>query len=167
MAVITTNVIGGAGENLTALRLEKDGYFKVYFLGEKAPIEDFLLEILDETHPYHCLLQVKSTGKNNRYQVCGNINTPVPDDKLEKLINRPLPTYVVGADIEEEVVFIAPANDKKRRYPSIPTGFRLDNKDKDQRIANLEKLRDEIIRYWEESGILDYKYNRFKSALGV
>lgn len=38
MPVITANVIGGAGENLTALRLEKDGFFKVYFLGEKAPI---------------------------------------------------------------------------------------------------------------------------------
>ena len=30
MPVITTNVVGGAGEKLTALRLEKDGYFKVY-----------------------------------------------------------------------------------------------------------------------------------------
>ena len=165
MATITTNVIGGAGENLTALRLEKDGFFKVYFLGEKAPIEDFLVEILDEEHPYHCLLQVKATGKENRYQKGGNINTPVPDDKLEKLIKRPLPTYVVGADIEDEVVFIAPANNGVKRYPSIPTTFRLDNKDAVQRIANLRKFRDDIIRYWEESGIFDYKINHFQSEI--
>jgi len=165
MPVITTNVVGGAGENLTALRLEKDGYFKVYFLGEKAPIEDFLIEILDEAHPYHCLLQVKSTGMDERYLKNGNIMTPVPKEKLQKLVHRPLPTYVVGADVEDEVVFIAPATNENKEYPSIPTGFRLDNKDKAIRIANLEKLRDDIIRYWEESDIFDYKYNKFKSAL--
>lgn len=100
MAIITTNVIGGAEENLTALRLEKGGYFKVYFLGEKAPIEDFLLEIKDEAHPYHCLLQVKATGKEGRYQVSGNMNTPIPDDKLGKLINRSLLFKALGNDIE-------------------------------------------------------------------
>lgn len=165
MPIITTNVVGGAGENLTALRLEKDGFFKVYFLGEKAPIEDFLLEILDEEHPYHCLLQVKSTGMENRYCKNGNIITHVPKDKLLKLIRRPLPTYVVGADIEDEVVFIAPAINDSQEYPSIPTSFRLDNKNKALRIANLEKLRDDIIRYWQESNIFDYKYNEFNSAL--
>ena len=81
------------------------------------------------------------------------------------MVHRPLPTYVVGADVEDEVVFIAPATNENKEYPSIPTGFRLDNKDKAIRIANLEKLRDDIIRYWEESDIFDYKYNKFKSAL--
>lgn len=165
MPVITTNVVGGAGENLTALRLEKDGYFNVYFLGEKAPIEDFLLEIRDEEHPYHCLLQVKSTEMKERYHKNGNIITPVPEDKLKKLLHRPLPTYVVGADVEDEVVFIAPAYKNDVEYPSIPTKIRLDNNDKALRIANLEKLRDDIIRYWEESSIFDFKYNKFNSAL--
>lgn len=165
MPVITTNVVGGAGENLTALRLEKDGYFNVYFLGEKAPIEDFLLEIRDEDHPYHCLLQVKSTEMKERYHKNGNIITPVPDDKLKMLKRRPLPTYVVGADVEDEVIFIAPAYKNDVEYPSIPTMIRLDNNDKALCIANLEKLRDDIIRYWEESNIFDFKYNKFHSAL--
>lgn len=112
-----------------SLAIREGRFFKVYFLGEKAPIEDFLVEIRDEEHPYHCLLQVKAAGKGNRYQKGGYVNTPMPDDKLEKLIKRPLPTYVVGADIEDEVVFIAPANNGENRYPSIPTTFRLDNKD--------------------------------------
>ena len=165
MPIITTNVVGGAGENLTALRLEKDGYFNVYFLGEKAPIEDFLLEIRDEEHPYHCLLQVKSTDMEERYLKNGNIITPVPEDKLKKLLHRPLPTYVVGADVTDEVVFIAPAYKEDKEYSSIPTTIRLDNNDKALRIANLEKLRDDIIRYWEESNIFDFKYNKFNSAL--
>lgn len=165
MPVITANVIGGAGENLTALRLEKDGFFKVYFLGEKAPIEDFLVEILDENNPYQCLLQVKATSQDDCYLENGNIITPVPEDKLNKLVHRPLPTYVVGADNEREVVFIAPAFNESRQYPSIPTGFRLDNNDKATRIANLEKFRDDIIRYWKESNIIDFKNNKFNSAL--
>lgn len=49
---MTSNIIGNIGENIIALRLSKYGIFKVYFLGEKAPIEDFLLEILDEATPY-------------------------------------------------------------------------------------------------------------------
>lgn len=165
MPVQTSNVIGGAGENLTALRLEKDGYFKVYFLGEKAPIEDFLLEILDEDHPYHCLLQVKSTSKESRYLQKGYISTPVPSEKLNKLVHRPFPTYVVGADVEDEVVYIAPAFKENDDYPSIPTCFRLDNKDIELRKTNLELLRDDIIRYWEDSNIFDYKFNSFQSNI--
>lgn len=162
---VTTNIIGGAGENLTALRLEKDGYFKVYFLGEKAPIEDFLLEILDETHPYHCLLQVKTTSIKDCYLQNGNIMTPIPEEKLKKLVSRPLPTYVVGVDLEEEIVYMASAFDYNKKYPSIPTYFKLDNHNKDLRIDNLKKLRDDIIRYWEESSVNDFKNNKFQSAL--
>lgn len=36
MAVVTTNVIGGAGENLTALRLEKDGHERRHRLRERS-----------------------------------------------------------------------------------------------------------------------------------
>ena len=100
-----------------------------------------------------------------RYLKNGNIITPVPEDKLKRLLHRPLPTYVVGADVTDEVVFIAPAYKEGVEYPSIPTTIRLDNNDKALRIANLEKLRDDIIRYWEESNIFDFKYNKFNSAL--
>ena len=165
MPVPTSNVIGGAGENLTALRLEKDGYFKVYFLGEKAPIEDFLLEILDEEHPYQCILQVKSTSMTSRYLQNGSISTPVPKDKLKKLVHRPLPTYVVGADVEDEVVYIAPAFKENDEYPSIPTRFKLDNNNIALRKTNLEKLRNDIIRYWEDSNIFEFKHNIFQSNI--
>ena len=58
--MLSANIIGDIGENTVALRLSKYGIFKVYFLGEKAPIEDFLLEIIDEAHPYHCLIKVNA-----------------------------------------------------------------------------------------------------------
>ena len=165
MSQKTTNIIGSAGENLTALRLEKDGYFKVYFLGDKAPIEDFLVEILDEKHPYHYLLQVKSTDKKECYLKNGNISTSVPANKLKKLTLRPLPTYVVGVDMENECIYIAPAFNDNQKYSSIPTNFMLDNENERLRIENLKKFRDDIIRYWEESDICNFKKNKFQSAL--
>lgn len=163
MAILTTNIIGSSGENLVAMRLEKLGYFKVYFLGDKAPIEDFLVEINDENHPYPCLMQVKTTNDQNPYQKQGNINTPVPDEKMDKLLGRPVPTYVVGADLQDESIYIAPAFSKGTRYPSIPTRFKIDKNAKQSSI-NLKKLVDEIVKYWEDSNIKDYK-SKFISTI--
>ena len=112
------------------------------------------------------MLQVKTTINKDCYQKGnGNIITSVPNDKLKKLVQRPLPTYVVGVDLEKEVVYIAPAFNDIEQYSSIPTRIKLDNIDKNLRINNLKKLRDDIIRYWEESNISDFKNNKFQSAL--
>lgn len=155
--MLSSNIIGDIGENTVALRLSKFGIFKVYFLGEKAPIEDFLLEILDENHPYHCLIQVKAVGRGEKYNKSGNMNTPVPTSKLKKLIERPLPTYVAGADIEDEVIFIAPAFNVDVKYSTIPPTLKIDNVDKTRSKADLEKLRDDIINFWEKAKMPNYK----------
>lgn len=155
---MTSNIIGNIGENIIALRLSKYGIFKVYFLGEKAPIEDFLLEILDEATPYQCLTQVKAVGdREKQYTQEGNMNTPVPKEKLKKLINRPLPTYVGGADIEKEVVYIAAAFDPNIKYSSIPPKLKIDNEDKERSKRALIRLRDDIINYWNSIQIHNYK----------
>ena len=157
--MLSTNIIGDIGENTVALRLSKYGIFKVYFLGEKAPIEDFLLELLDDAQPYHCLIQVKAVGQANKYDEKGNMKTPVPYCKLKKLIERPLPTYVAGADIEDEVIFIVPAFDINIKYSTIPPKLKIDNVDKARSKRDLEKLRDDIINYWEKANMPNYKKN--------
>ncbi len=149
------NIIGDLGENTFALRLSKGGIFKVYFLGEKAPIVDFMLEIVDDKNPYQCFVQVKSTGQE-RYREDGWMITPVPKEKLKALIARPLPTYVAGVDIESEVVYMAPAYDEDVQYPAIPPKLKFD-KNKKSSLKCLKRLRDDIINYWEKSGVLDYK----------
>lgn len=155
--MLSANIIGDIGENTVALRLSKYGIFKVYFLGEKAPIEDFLLEIIDEAHPYHCLIQVKAIDQAKKYDKNGNMKTPVLYSKLKKLIERPLPTYVAGADIEEEVIFIAPAFDVNIRYNTIPPILKIDNVDKVRSKSDLEKLRDDIINYWNQANLPNFK----------
>lgn len=160
----SSNIIGDVGENTAALRLSKTGIFKVYFLGEKAPITDFMLEILDDRKPYHALVQVKSTDQTDKYDAAGNMRTPVPDDKLLKLIARPLPTYVAGADIDDEVVFIAPAFDVNVRYPHIPPKLKLDLSDKVRSKRELERLKEDIINYWDSHRIPQHK-STYQSTL--
>ena len=55
------NAVGDRGESIFHSRITEHYMFNVYFLGEKAPIVDFLLEIRDEKKPYYCIVQVKST----------------------------------------------------------------------------------------------------------
>lgn len=160
--MMTSNDIGNQGENTAAVRLGKYGVFRVFFLGEKAPIEDFLIEINnDEQHPYQALIQVKSTDKpkkSDRYNVTGDkINTPVPNEKLKKLHGRPLPSYVAGVDVEDEVVFIAPAFMNNGSYSTIPNKLVLDIRNVTRYKADLEKLKNDIINYWETGNVPAHK----------
>ena len=89
------NDIGNRGETIFASRISANYDFKAYFMGEKAPIGDFILEINDENTPYECMVQVKGTTQG--YNVGdGKLKAKVEAAKLQKLLNRPLPTYVAG-----------------------------------------------------------------------
>jgi hypothetical protein len=155
--MVTQNEIGDAGENLAMLRLEKHGIFRVYFLGEKAPIVDFMIEITDENTPYQALVQVKSTSAKNRYNKNGYMKTPVPNEKLQKLWERPLPTYVVGADVEDEVIYIAPAFKTDGTYNSIPPRLKIDNRSVANDKVSLNRLKNDIINYYHSHQIPNYK----------
>ncbi len=158
------NNIGRRGENLVCLRLMKFNVFNVYFLGEKAPIMDFLIEIIDKDTPYCCALQVKSTEVRNCYDKEGNMRTKVSEGDLKELIKRPLPTYVVGVDLNEEIIHIAPAFDENVKFNTIPPRLVLSNKDREKDKSNLNKLKADIIRYWNEIGISGHK-NFYQSIL--
>lgn len=151
------NSIGNSGENLAQLRLSKHAVFNVYFLGEKAPVADFMIEVNDEDTPYQALVQVKSTKAQNRYNRNGEMRTPVPDDKLLKLRNRPLPTYVVGADLVDELIHIAPAYQNDGQYPTIPHRLKIDNHNSDNDIKNLNQLKEDIINYYRSHNIPQHK----------
>ena len=55
------NAQGERGESIFKTRITQGDLFAIYFLGEKAPIVDFLLEINDKDTPYPFMVQVKST----------------------------------------------------------------------------------------------------------
>lgn len=156
----TSNIIGDPGENLAALRLAKYGVFKIYFLGEKAPSADFLIEIIDADKPYHALVQVKSIGQEIRYRSTGWMITPVPKQKLSALHKRVLPTYVAGVDLIEERVYIAPAfissAEDMKLTSGTPPVLILSN-DETSAKAALTQLKNDMIRYWEDNSVPQHK----------
>lgn len=151
------NAIGDQGENCAALRLGMFSIFRCYTIGGKAPAFDILIEIIDDKKPYQALVQVKSTANPNPFDKNGNLKTPVPDDKLQQLISRPLPTYAAGICLDTEVMHLVPAFDKTAKLSTIPATLVISLTNKAQSQQNLLKLKEDIIRYWEGNNMHIYK----------
>ena len=138
---MNTNLIGDRGESIFNTRITEHEMFNVYFLSAKAPIVDFLIEIADEATPFQCLVQVKSTSKGYLKRN-GKLKAKVPVDKMQKLINRPLPTYVAGVDLINEKVYICPAfNDANAYTSSIPITHILDKQNTVATQQTLDMLK--------------------------
>ena len=167
---LSTNVIGDLGEMEVSTRLMETGLFIVFLLGGKVPVFDLLVEIVPNANaqekPYQFLVQVKSTQEANPYtKRTHRLKTPVPHDKLNALIDRPLPSYVAGVDINTSDVYLVPAFDRGAGYGgSIPGTFRLIKGNKAVNTALLQRLKNDVIAYWHGLNIDVYKPS-FNSAL--
>lgn len=161
---MNTNLIGDRGESIFNTRITEHEMFNVYFLSAKAPIVDFLIEIADEATPFQCLVQVKSTSQGYLKRN-GKLRAKVPVDKMQKLINRPLPTYVAGVDLKNERVYICPAfNDANVYTSSIPITHILDKQNAVATQQTLNMLKQDIIEYWNNANVNLYKTS-FRSRL--
>ena len=156
------NAVGDRGESIFHSRITEHYMFNVYFLGEKAPIVDFLLEIRDEKKPYYCIVQVKSTEQG--YDAMGNLKVRVPKKKYTALYKRPLPTYVAGVDIPTETVYLCPAFGDKTYVRSVPRKNSLKHSRKVTTLRTLNLLKQDVINYWEGAKYKKYK-KKFKSSL--
>lgn len=159
----TSNIVGDRGENVFRTRITQYGMFSAYFLGEKAPIEDIFLEINDSATPYSCLVQIKSTEKGYTKKD-KNLKVTVSKKKFEELLNRPLPTYVAGVDLNKEVVFITPAFNQQDRQSSMKTNHKLDFNDPLITKDTLDNLKKDIINYWKQMNVSNVK-STYKSQL--
>lgn len=161
---MNTNLIGDRGESIFNTRITEHEMFNVYFLSAKAPIVDFLIEIADEATPFQCLVQVKSTSQGYLKRN-GKLRAKVPVDKMQKLINRPLPTYVAGVELKNEKVYICPAfNDANAYTSSMPITHILDKQNTVATQQTLDMLKQDIIEYWNKAKANLYK-SSFKSRL--
>lgn len=110
-----TDYLGRRGETIFSLLVGKFcgaggtiPLFEARFLGEKAETIDFLVSLVEPTHPGACLfVQVKSTltgyngvGKDRKLKV------RVSKSEVEKLRKLVVPTYVVGIDVVKERGYI-------------------------------------------------------------
>ena len=160
--MVDRNAIGDRGETIFNTRITEGNMFKVYFLGEKAPIVDFLLEILDEDKPYYFMVQVKSTEQGLDRK--GFLKAKVPQDKLKKLVRRLVPTYVSGVDIKTETVYLCSAFDEEADYSKIPTTHLLNFSQKQITKHNLALLKQDVINFYQYCTLKTYKSN-FQSLL--
>ena len=144
---VDKNAIGSRGEAIATVRFTEGNLFRVYFLGEKAPTIDCLLELTDDKYPFFALLQVKTTSKI--LARANKLSISLSKDDLMKLQLMALPTYLVGVEEQTEVLYFAPIFYKhKMQYTSsIPTRYMLKAGEKDKNLQNLRKLKNEIIAY--------------------
>ncbi len=156
------NDIGESGEKLVAFILCYFPFFRVYFLDGKAPIEDFLAEINDEGTPYPFFIQVKSTteGVNG----AGSLIAHLEEQKRVALINRPIPTYLAGVDLNKQEVYLCPVYDPSVKYGVIPSKHVIKMVDQLNWAKEMDGLRQDVIRFWQQSGGIGFKPT-YKSQL--
>ena len=93
-----------------------------------------------------------------------SIKTPVDDAKLQSLVKRPIPTYVGGLDMNNNILYLASAFSGKEHYPSIPLNHKLELFNPQAAVAELQLLREDVIRFYDSNNIPNQKIN-FKSSL--
>lgn len=156
------NDIGESGERLVAFVLCYFPFFRVYFLDGKAPIEDFLGEINDEATPYPFFVQVKATTEGTNR--AGNLKAQLEEPKRLALINRPIPTYLAGVDLNKLDVYLCPVFDENMTYGVIPAKHVIKVTDLPNWAKEMENLKQDIIGYWQQSRAITFKPT-YKSKL--
>lgn len=146
------NIIGSRGEMLATAILMTGQVFSAELLGGKVPSFDVYVEVYDSDKPYPFLVQIKSTTMNDMYNQ-NSINTPVPDGKLVSLCKRPIPTYVAGFDMIQNILYIAPAFTGSEHYPSIPLTHKVELYNPTAAEVELRKLKDDIIAFYDNNNI--------------
>ena len=122
-------------------------YFDPYFLGEKFPTYDLLVELTGQhaSKPYF-LAQVKSTRSGGKKGMA-SLKVQLKAHDVRFMIRCPIPTYLIGVDEKAEVACIASIHGELTGgISSIPTKFPLDR-------DNLRVLRDEVLAYWKTLAI--------------
>lgn len=161
---MNSNEIGEQGEAIFKARISVRYQFNIFFLGDKAPIVDYLLELKD--NPEYCfLVQVKSTEKAEYNQNGKYLKISYENKKMNMLQSRLLPTYVAGVDVKQEIVYLqANMNSNNSMKYGISTQYKLSLADKEESEQTLKQLIDDVKNFWNNTNVKTEKSN-FKSAL--
>lgn len=152
-----TQIIGSQGEMLVCVTLQIGELIRIQHLGGVVPAFDIYAELNDKNHPYPFLIQVKTTNMDTRYNGQGII-TPVPDQKLKWLVDRPIPTYVAGYDLVELKMYLAPAFNTRVSYSGhVPINHVLELTNPMAAMGVLRQLRRDVINYWQSVNITHHK----------
>ena len=143
------NEQGVLGETIFNIAVSRGYLFRPRALGEKWPVSDFYVELVDFSQHYHFFVQVKSTTRGLDRE--GNLTITADKEKVNRLSQYHAPTYIAGVDILTEEVFLMTINAPlENNLTKMPTTFKLAD-------SNLEVLFDEVKDFWNRSGIRKYK----------
>ncbi len=147
-----SDITGSRGESIAFMRLtpncRDDGssYFLPHFLGEKCPLFDYLVELVDAgaNTPFF-FVQVKCTGKPyTKSQTPPRLRHTVSARDVQRLAAYPAPTYVVGVHEKEERAFIISVHGGMcEAIHSITTDYELTP-------DTLKCLWDEVREFWQD-----------------
>ena len=160
-----TNLIGERGECLATAILMTDEVFFAKILGGKVPSFDVYAEVNCDNTPFPLLIQVKTTTMNDRYN-SASIKTPVPDKTIQELSAKPIPTYVAGFDMVDNVLYVAPVFNGTEHYPSIPINHKIELNNPANAVKELNLLKDDVVNFFQnkKQDIQNYKQT-YKSQL--
>lgn len=143
-----TNLIGERGENFATGLLMTDEIFFAKVLGGKVPSFDVYAEVNDDNTPFPLLIQIKTTTKADRYNK-NSIRTAVPDKTVQELAMKPIPTYVAGFDMVDNVLYVAPVFSGVEHYPSIPTKHKIELNSPTNATVELNLLKNDVVNFFK------------------
>lgn len=148
----STNAVGDFGEILAQAHFSRPvrgkyrrPLFRASHLGEKYPVVDFIVDILDpnEDSLGFFFVQVKATNAAKPKAKTLAVKIELP--KYNRLAQIPAPTFLVGVDVDaEQVYLVCAARTEKKAFSSICKKFDL--KDDNVRVA----LYNEVKEYWKK-----------------
>lgn len=125
------DLIGKRGEAIVCAALlnfcgRETSYFDPHPLGEKCPIFDYLVELVGLGNvPAYFLAQVKATKQGYTGKRV-ELKAGVSADDVRKMVNCPVPVYVIGVDEPGEVAYLLSVHSRRGAISSIPTTHPLD-----------------------------------------
>ena len=158
--------VGRLGEKLVEAALSRSvrgrfnrPLFRVVHLGEKYPIADLLVSVLNSKDFPTCffLVQIRSTDKGPLAHE-DPLGVRIPEKKLRQLAKLPMPTYLVAVDIRREQSFIVSAwRGKKGGIKKVLRRFDLSKES-----IRIE-LYNEVMEFWKKAALAKRK-SRFTNG---
>jgi hypothetical protein len=149
VVAVNRDVLGLRGEALFESLILRShptqGLFRPQFLGDKWPAADFIVELegVEEIRPFF-MVQARATAEGYTQRE-KRLKVKCSQQAISALASYPLPTYLVGIDVQGETGYIVSVNgEQSASLASMTTAYPL-------HMENMLHLHREVQRYWQNA----------------